>query len=159
MKKFLTIVFTVALAALPTMAMASLDLIQEGCQVEGNTVTTTFAVANYNSPVPVADVHLIPENPVPGCTIIGCGVPAGWLCTLNPATLGVDYQVLDPASAVFAGQIEHGFTFVLDPDFCCYIVQFTGPNHEVLLEVEKCFSCVHVGAAPETWGNVKQLFR
>ena len=159
MKKCLMLVLTLTLAALPTATFATFDLIQEACRVEGNTVTTSFAVVNFNSPVPVADLHLLPENPVPGCTIIGSGAPVGWSSTLNAANLGVDYLALDPASYVYAGQILHGFNFVLDPEYCCYIAQFTGPNHEVLFEVEKCFSCVHVGVAPETWGNVKQLFR
>ncbi len=159
MKKFIAVLFTFTLAAAPTVALANLDLIQDGCLIEGNTVTTSFAVANFNSPIPVADVHLIPENPVPGCTILRCGAPTGWTCTLNATTLGVDYVAVDPATVVNSGQILHGFTFTLDPEFCCYMVQFTGPAGEVLLEVEKCFDCVHVGVTPETWGNVKQLFK
>lgn len=159
MKKCLLLACTVALAALPSASFATFDLIQEDCILQGNTVTTVFAAVNFNSPVPIADIHLIPENPVPGCTVIGCGAPAGWSCSLNATNLGVDYLALDPSAYIQAGQIVHGFNYVLDPDFCCYIVRFTGPSHEVLLEVEKCFSCVHVGTEPGTWGNVKRMFR
>lgn len=159
MKKCLLLVFTLALAVLPAVAFATYDLVQEGCRSDQTSTTTVFAIANFNSPVPIADLHLIPENPVPGCHIIGCDAPAGWACALNPANLGVDYTALDPAQYVTAGQAKHGFTFTLDPEICCYIVQFTGPQHEILYETEVCFTCVHVDAAPETWGNVKQLFR
>jgi hypothetical protein len=159
MKKRALLVIAFALAVMPTAAFATFSVIQDSCRVAGNSVTTSFSVVNFNSPVAVADLHFLPENPVPGCTMIGCGAPAGWNCALNAATHGVDYVALDPAAYIYAGQIRHGFDFVLDPEFCCYIVQFTGPNHEILFEQEECFSCVHVGVEPQTWGNVKKLFQ
>ena len=58
-----------------------------------------------------------------------------------------------------AGQIKRGFSYTLDPDFCCYIVRFLGPEGETLLEQEECFNCVHVGVQPETWGHVKNHYR
>ena len=78
---------------------------------------------------------------------------------LNAATLGVDYQALTPDDCIRAGQIKRGFSFVLDPEYCCYIVQFTGPDHEILAEQEECFNCVHVGVQDETWGNMKKHYR
>jgi hypothetical protein len=161
MRKCLLILATVALVVLPTAASATFSVIQDSCRADAanNTVTTYFSVVNFNSPVPVCDLHFIPENPVPGCTMIGCSSPAGWACALNPGTLGVDYQALNPADCIDAGEIARGFAFVLDPDFCCYIVQFTGPAHEVVAEQEECFSCIHVGVETETWGNLKQRYR
>ena len=159
MKKSFLILLTAALAIAPTAAFATFSVIQDSCRTEGNTETTYFSVVNFNSPVPVCDLHFIPENPVPGCIMIGCGAPAGWGYALNPATGGTDWQALTPADCVTAGTIKRGFSFTLDPEFCCYIVQFTGPNHEVLNEAEICFNCVHVGVQPNTWGNMKKLYR
>lgn len=149
----------VALVLAPAAAFATFSVIQDSCRVSGNEVTTHFSVVNFNSQVPVCDLHFIPENPVPGCVIIGCGAPAGWACALNPATRGVDWQALTAVDCILAGQIKRGFSFTLDPDFCCYIVQFTGPNHEVLAEQEECFNCVHIATEQQTWGKVKRLFR
>jgi hypothetical protein len=159
MKKCLLILAVAAMSVAPTAAFATFSVIQDSCRTQGNTVTTYFSVVNFNSPVPVCDLHFIPENPVPGCIMIGCSAPAGWSCALNPSTLGVDWQALSPSDCITAGTIKRGFSFVLDPDFCCYIVQFTGPNHEVLHEQEECFNCVHVGTEQKTWGNVKKMFR
>jgi len=161
MKRCLLILATAALAVLPTSAFATFSVIQDSCRtdVANNTETTYFSVVNFNSPVPVCDLHFIPENPVPGCTMIGCATPAGWSCALNAATLGVDYQALTPDDCIRAGQIKRGFSFVLDPEYCCYIVQFTGPDHEILAEQEECFNCVHVGVQDETWGNMKKHYR
>ena len=158
MRKSLLILATVALAILPTSAFARFSAIQDSCRSEGNTVTTYFSVVNFDSPVPVCDLHFIPENPVPGCIVIGCGAPAGWSCALNGVG-GVDWQALSPADCIVAGTIKRGFSFTLDPDFCCYIVQFTGPQHEVLAEQEECFNCVHVGTDSKPWSGVKQLYR
>jgi hypothetical protein len=158
MKKCLLILAAVAFAVLPATAFATFSVIQDSCRTVGNTVTTYFSVVNFNSPVAVCDLHFIPENPVPGCIMIACGAPAGWGCAMNGATGGVDYQALSPADCIAAGQIKRGFSFTLDPDFCCYIVQFTDENHNVIHEQEECFNCVHVAVEPETWGNVKKLF-
>lgn len=161
MRKCLLVLATVALAVIPASAFATYSVIQDSCRTDeaANTETTYFSVVNFNSPTPVCDLHFIPENPVPGCTIIGCGAPAGWSCALNAATLGVDYVALTPADCISAGQIKHGFYFILDPEFCCYIVQFTGPQGEVLAEQEECFSCIHVAVEKQTWGGVKKMFK
>ena len=72
---------------------------------------------------------------------------------------GADWQADTDADYIPAGHIKHGFDFLLDPAFCCYLVDFTGPNGQVLCQQEECFSCVTVGVHPDTWGNVKKLFR
>ena len=52
-----------------------------------------------------------------------------------------------------------GFSFIVeDPQFCCYIVQFTGPTGAVILEQEECFNCTVVGAEETSWGTIKALF-
>jgi hypothetical protein len=84
-------------------------------------------------------------------------VPLGWDCALNTSG-GADWRALTLADCIGAGTIKRGFDFKLDPDFCCYLVQFTGPQHEVLAEVEECFSCVKVGVEEKTWGDMKKLY-
>lgn len=157
MKKCLLVLATVALVVLPTSAFATFSVIEDSCRTEGNNVTTFFSVVNFNSATPVCDLHFIPENPVPGCIILSCFSPPGWTCALN-ATGGVDWDALSPADCIRAGTIKRGFGFVLDPDFCCYIVVFTGPQHEELARQEECFNCVHVGTEPKAWGDVKRLY-
>jgi len=159
MKKSLLILATVALVVLPTSAFATFSTIQDSCRTVGNTVITYFSVVNFNSPVPVCDIHFLPENPVPGCIIIGCSSPAGWTCALNAGNGGVDWQALTPADCITAGTIKRGFSFTLDPDFCCYLVTFTGPQHEPLATQEECFNCVHVGVEDKPWSGVKNLYR
>jgi hypothetical protein len=159
MKKSLLVLAAVALVALPTSAFATFSAIQDSCRTEGNNVTTYFSVVNFNSPTPVCDVHFLPENPVPGCIIIGCEAPVGWSCALNPGNGGVDWQALTPADCITAGTIKRGFAFVLDPDFCCYLVTFTGPQGEELATQEECFTCVHVGVEDKPWSGFKQLYR
>ena len=159
MKKCFLILATAALAIAPTAAFATFSVIQDSCRTNANEVTTYFSVVNFNSSVPVCDIHFLPENPVPGCIMIGCGAPAGWTCALNQGNAGADWNANTAADCIAAGQIKRGFSFTLDPDFCCYLVDFTGPDHEVLARQEECFNCVHVGVEQENWGNVKRLFR
>jgi hypothetical protein len=158
MKKCLLLLAAVALVVVPTSAFATFSVIQDSCRTVGNTVTTHFSVVNFNSPVPVCDLHFVPENPVPGCMIIGCGAPAGWSCALT-AGGGVDWQALSPADCITAGTIKRGFSFTLDPDFCCYLVTFTGPQHEELATQEECFTCVHVGTEAKPWSELKRLYQ
>jgi hypothetical protein len=159
MKKCFLILAVAAMSVAPTAAFATFSVIQDSCRTQANEVTTYFSVVNFNSPVPVCDIHFLPENPVPGCIIIGCSSAAGWTCALNTTNGGVDWLALSPADCISAGQIKRGFSFTLDPDFCCYLVTFTGPNHEVLATQEECFNCVHVGTEQKTWTNMKKLFR
>ena len=64
MKRCLLILAMVALAVLPTSAFATFSAIQDSCRADaaGNTVTTYVSIVNFNSPVPVCDVHFIAED-------------------------------------------------------------------------------------------------
>ena len=159
MTKCLPLVLTLALAILPSAASARFSAIQDSCRSVGNTEITHFSIVNFDSPTPIASMQFIPENPIPGCIIIACSTPAGWACDLDTQTQGVDYAATSPSDRIAAGQIKRGFSYTLDPDFCCYIVRFLGPEGETLLEQEECFNCVHVGVQPETWGHVKNHYR
>ena len=158
-KSVLMIVAAMALVALPTAAFATFSVIQDSCVVEGNTVVTHFSVVNFNSQIAMCDFHFVPENPVPGCIVIDCGSAPGWICAENQFNGGVDWAALTPADCIGAGQIKRGFSFTLDPDFCCYLVEFHGPDHAELVTQEECFNCVHVGNESKPWGGVKKLYR
>jgi len=56
------------------------------------------------------------------------------------------------------GLSASSFAFLLDPDFCCYIVQFMDATGAVMLEQEECFTCQKVPVEDSTWGKIKQLF-
>ena len=158
MRKSFLLTIGLALAILPSAALGHVSVIQDGCRQGDGTVTVLFSVVNFDVPPAICDLHFIPENPVPGCVMIGCSVPAGWQCALN-SNGGADWQALTPADCIQPGHIQHGFDFVLDPEFCCYLVTFTGPQGEVLAQQEECFDCLKVGVNNSTWGNVKGMFR
>jgi hypothetical protein len=159
MRKSFLLGIGLALAILPSAALGHVSVIQDGCRQGNGTVTVLFSVVNFDVVPAICDLHFLPENPVPGCIMIGCSVPAGWHCALNP-TGGADWQADAAAdNCIHAGQIKHGFDFVLDPEFCCYLVTFTGPNGETLAQQEECFDCLKVGTQNSTWGNVKDMFK
>lgn len=160
----LLVLLAAALCTLPVAALGSVSVVQDSCRsFESDTEIFTevfFSVVNFNSPTPICDLHMIPEGqpPDPGCVMVGCGSPAGWTCTLR-ADGGADWRAVAPENCIAAGTILRGFSFLLDPEFCCYIAQFTGPQGEVLFEQEECFSCVQVGVEQKPWGGVKRLYR
>jgi hypothetical protein len=159
-------IFAVAvLAVLPSLAQAEVSVVQDSCirfeDAGKQYLRVHFSVVNFNAPFDICDLHFIPEgDPVdPGCVMVGCSAPDGWTCGLRNLDGGADYEADTPGDCIAAGNILRGFTFVLDPEFCCYIVQFTDANGGVFAQQEECFSCVHVGTEDRTWGNVKRLFR
>jgi hypothetical protein len=70
MKKCFLVLAAAALALLPSAAFARFSVIQDSCRADGAVLTVYFSVVNFDSPVPVCDLHFIPENPVPGCIMI-----------------------------------------------------------------------------------------
>jgi len=159
MKKSALVLAAIALIALPSSAFATFSVIQDSCRVQGNTVITYFSVVNFNSAIPLCDFHFEPENPVPGCIIIDVGSGPGWIGAENQFNSGADWAALTPADCITAGHIVRGFSFTLDPDFCCYLVHFHGANHEDIVTQEECFDCVHVGTESKPWSGVKRLYQ
>ena len=151
-----------ALGVLPAVANADVSVVQDSCaHFEVNQeqfLRVYFSVVNFNQGTPICDLHFVPEgSPVdPGCVMVDCAAPAGWTCALR-SDGGADYQTV--TDCLTPGHIRRNFSFTLDPEFCCYIVQFTDASGGVVVQTEECFSCVAVGVEPNTWGNVKRLYQ
>jgi hypothetical protein len=162
-RKLLLVIAASALWILPGTALGSVSVVQDSCRhfegAGGELFTEVFfSVVNFNSATPICDLHLIPEGTDPGCFMVGCSSPAGWSCALRPDN-GADWVAAGSGDCITAGTIKRGFSFTLDPEFCCYIAQFTDGSGGIITEQEECFDCVQVGVESKLWGNVKQLFR
>jgi len=153
-----------ALLMAPALAFADADVRQDSCvayQENGiDYVRVHFSIINFSLPTAVCDLHLIPEpQPVlPQCLMLQCAAPMGWNCFLNPLG-GADWFANTPADCIPAGNIKSGYSFVLDPGFCCYITQYTDATGAVILEQEPCFCDKTVGVEGSTWGDLKQHYR
>ncbi|UCH84289.1 MAG: hypothetical protein JSW50_00960 [Candidatus Latescibacterota bacterium] len=148
----------------PTISFADASVVQDSCVavIEGPPpwpVWTYFTIVNFSLPAPVCDLHFIPEPqpPDPGCVMIGTINAAGWSSFLNPLD-GADFFANTLGDCVPVGGSKGGFAFLLDPDYCCYIVQFTDPTGAVMLEQEECFTCQKVPVETRTWGHIKGLY-
>ena len=118
------------------------------------------SVVNFSLPTDVCDLHFIPEPfpALPDCFVQACTPAPGWSCNLD-AGGGASWFANSPADCISPGNIKGPFSFVLDPGFCCYVVQFTGQLGEVLLEQEECFTlCGKVKVEDGTWGKIKKFY-
>jgi hypothetical protein len=118
-------------------------------------------VVNFSLPAPVCDLHFIPEpQPVlPECEMLDATSPPGWSDVLTPLG-GAERFAQTPNDCVPTnGGSKSGYTFLLDPGFCCYLVQFTDPTGAVMLEQEECFCQKPVQTLNSTWGNIKAIYR
>ena len=152
------------LMLVPVMAHADASVVQDSCVVVGDgppwlEVWTYFTVVNFSLPVAVCDLHFIPEPQpsLPGCTFIEIKSPSGWSGFLNPFG-GADWFANAPGDCIEPGTAKGEFAFKLDPDFCCYVVQFTDATGAVILEQEECFTCQKVPVNEKTWGHIKELY-
>jgi hypothetical protein len=147
---------------LPASSWADASVVQDSCVTIGNgEIRIYFTVVNFSLPEVLCDLHFFPEpQPVlPECEHLDCNAAMGWTCFLNPLG-GSDFFANTLNDCVPQGTGKGGFYFTLDPGFCCYIVQFTGPDGSVMLEQEECFTlCDKVGAESRSWGNVKDIYR
>ena len=82
----------------------------------------------------------------------------GWQSFLNPFG-GADWFANTAVDCIAPGTAKGGFAFLLDPDFCCYVVQFCDATGAVMLEQEECFTCQKLPTENETWGKIKELYR
>lgn len=165
--KLLPVLFfpLILLLMAPIPAFADASVVQDSCVavVEGPppwAVWTYFTVVNFSLPSPVCDVHFIPEPqpPHPECVMIGTRDAVGWSSFLNPLG-GADFFANTPSDCIPVGGSKGGFAFLLDPDYCCYVVQFTDPTGAVMLEQEECFTCQKVPVEERTWGGIKEIYR
>ena len=164
MQKTMTILLT-ALLALPLAVQAEVSIVQDYCEqlVEGSydQLIIHFSVVNYSLPVPVCDLHFMPE-PYPAgpeCWVTGLEGAPGWSGVLSPGG-AVDFFANTPLDCIEPGTMKSGFQLVVgNPDFCCYIVQFTDATGAVIIEQEECFNCTLVGDDDHAWGEIKAMYR
>lgn len=146
------------------VAHADASVVQDSCIAVGTpplaSVWTYFTVVNFSLPAPVCDLHVIPEPQPPSadCEMVDVRAPAGWSVFLNPEG-GADWFANTPSDCIDVETSKSVFAFLLDPAFCCYVVQFTDPTGAVLLEQEECFTCQKVPVEQRTWGHIKELYQ
>jgi hypothetical protein len=163
MRRFLLPLTVALLVFLPALAHADASVVQDSCVIVGvppnASVWTYMTVINFSLPVAICDLHFLPEPqpPSPGCEMINVIAPPGWSVFLNPFG-GADWFANTPNDCIQPGSAKGEFAFLLDPDFCCYIVQFTDATGAVILEQEECFTCQKVGTEVNTWGKIKALY-
>jgi hypothetical protein len=153
-----------ALLMMPSLASADVSARQDSCVTwveDGTTYTRVyFSVINFSLPEPVCDVHFIPEPqpPLAECTMLESNQEPGWSSVLNPLG-GADWFANTPNDCIAPGTIREGFSFLLDPGFCCYVVQYTDATGAVMAEVEECFCGKPVQVENSTWGQLKGIYR
>ena len=148
-----------------TVAHADASIVQDSCIVVSENpkiIRIYFTAVNFSLPDVLCDIHFIPEpQPVlPECEMLACGPVPGWTCSLNPFG-GADYFANALGDCIPQLTAKGGFYFEIDPGFCCYVVQFTGPDGSVLLEQEECFTIcpTPVPTRDKTWGGVKGKYK
>jgi len=133
-------------------------MVQDSCSAVGEELTFHFSVINFNSPA-VCGFSLVPELPLPGCLIVEGSCPSDWLYSQR-GDGGGDWGAQGPTGCFVAGQIRRGFSFVLDPKFCCYTAQYVGTTGLVIFQQQECFTCgFPIGLQPTPWTGVKKLYR
>lgn len=164
MRKALASVALLLVLLAPAMGHADASIRQDSCNVyfdAGKQYTRVwFSVINFSLPTDVCGVKMTsePYPPTPSCIMVGTGAPTGWTSNLvDPGQ--AEWFANTPADCVPAPGLKEGFSFDLDPGFCCYVVQFLDANGGVLLEQEECFCDNFVSVEKSPWGKVKQLYR
>lgn len=159
----LAVSFIVVLV-LPVLAHADASVVQDSCVTVGEgppwDVWTYFTIVNFSLPSAVCGLTVIPEPqpPEPRCEMIDLKYPVGWTGFLNPLG-GADWFALTPLDCIGIESAKGEFAFLLDPDFCCYVVQFIDATGAVMLEQEECFTCQKVPTDDKTWGHIKELYK
>jgi hypothetical protein len=163
MKKGLLLTVALGLLLVPALAKADVSARQDSCvteEREGITYTKTyFTIVNFSLPTAVCSFRFIPEPqpPLPECTIIDCGHPAGWSCVIN-VDGGATWSEAG-AGCIAPGTAVSEFWYELDPGFCCYVVQFFDESGNLLAEQEECFCEKPVQNENSTWGRMKGIYR
>lgn len=169
----LLVALPLVLVLMPATVLADVSVVQDSCVVVGTppnaNLWTYFTVVNFSLPVAVCGLHFIPEPqpPHPACVMLDTrspgpdpGIPgsAGWSGFLDTATGGAEWFANTSSDCVSPGTSKGQFAFFLDPDFCCYVVQFTDATGAVIHEQEECFTCQKLPLEKSSWGYIKQLY-
>ena len=144
-----------------TAAAQGPQIIQKDCDTlsfNPPRVLVKFAVVNL-SQTPVCSVHLTPiqSGPYPPCEIFSCTPPdPTWSCSAG----GLKATVWNTSvSCIAPFQKLETFEFIIDPPYCCYRVEFDGPDGQIFATDVFCFQCESpVPTHPSTWGSVKARY-
>lgn len=159
----LSVSFIVVLV-LPVIAHAEASVVQDSCVTVGDgppwDVWTHFTIVNFSLPSAVCALTMLPEPlpVIPECEMLQLQYPVGWSGFLSPQG-GAEFYALAPSDCIPVGGSKGEFAFLLDPDFCCYVVQFIDATGAVMLEQEECFTCQKVPTDDKTWGHIKELYK
>ena len=162
MRKLSLLILVLAFAAVGSPAWADVSARQDSCvtyEDEGITYTRIhFTVVNFSLPGPVCEFRFIPEPQpaLPECTMIDCDHPPNWSCGLNGD--GGATWVTGP-DCIFPGDARSGFSYLLDPGFCCYKVEFYCADQDLQVTQEECFCDKPVQNQSSTWGRMKGIYR
>jgi len=164
MKRKLLLIAALSMLVLPGLALASVSVVQDSCRTFNQAGITYnqiyFTVVNFNLPNAVCSITFTPE-PLPAppqCVIVSTTQPATWVGATLP---NGGAQWATGTTCITPGTDQHGFSFVIDPDFCCYMVGFYDNHENLLAQQEECFiRCEQpVAVEPNTWGSVKSMYR
>lgn len=160
----LALVVVVLAASVTPAAAQGPQIIQKDCDTlsfDPPRVRVEFAVVNL-SPIPVCSVRLIPvpSGPYPPCPIFECSLPNPlWQCQVSPD--GSSYWQAIPGGGGCIQPYEklEPFDFIIDPPYCCYRVEYDGPDGQVFFVDTICFQCESpVETFKKTWGAVKARY-
>jgi hypothetical protein len=138
------------------------EFVQTDCEVLSVTPPRTrlgMALINLGQ-TPICGFRLTPttSDPNQGCQLIECAAPPGWACSVDAAAGSGTWTTTGACLA--PSDILRGFTFVLDPPYCCYSSQFMDAQGYVVFTNTTCFACdATVPVRPSSWAQVKQLYR
>jgi hypothetical protein len=176
MRRFRLFLFLAAVAAVSAIvapqafaqAGRPVHIVQTDCDtlsLDPPLVRVEFGVINLGT-IPVCSIHLIPiqsgPTPADSCRILECSNAPGWHCALDPANGGATWfaDPVVPPGCIGPGEKHEPFDIVLDPLYCCYIVQYDDGAGTVFFTDEVCFECQKpVPTRNTTWGSVKAQYR
>jgi len=155
----ITVIAAAAAVAQPRVIQTRCDTLS----VNPPEVKVTFAVLNLGT-VPICSVHFHPIQsgftPPDSCRVLSCDAPPGWVCAAPLPGGDADFVTVPGTPCIEFGQKVENFTVNLDPLFCCYNVQFDGPDHQIFAIDTVCFECEKPTAARGgTWGQLKMRYR
>ena len=157
--------FVVLLSASTTPASAQgPQIIQKDCDTLSFVpprVLVKFAVVNLST-IPVCSVHLtpIPSGPFKPCEIFACGGPdSTWTCDLMAGGGAAWRKIPGLGTCIQPFEKLESFEFVIDPPYCCYRVEYDGPDGQIFFVDTVCFQCESpTPTRPSTWGSIKARY-
>jgi hypothetical protein len=124
-------------------------------------VLVKFAVVNL-AQTPVCSVHLTPiqSGPYPPCEIFSCVPPdPSWACGITPGGGAAWQKIPGTTPCIQPFEKLETFEFIIDPPYCCYRVEFDGPDGKIFATDVFCFQCESpVANLRSTWGSVKARY-